>query len=113
MDIHRRSVIKAASTVGAVGFAGCIGGGLSVEETEPFSTAVNNVGLNVLVANGSSSAEEGTLSGTVDMENGGAYSERKNITVSADESEWFELRFDIDWTEQLSGGEFDYEATIE
>lgn len=114
MTVNRRTVIKRVGAIGvAVGVAGCIGDDLSVESVDTFTTAFNNVGLNVLVSNSSSSAKTGTLSGTVDLTDGGAYSDSKSITVSGDSSEWFELRFDLSWSEQISGGEFTYDVSIE
>jgi|GEM_PF-773389 hypothetical protein len=92
---------------------GGIGGGLTVDDTSAETTAFGNVVLSVAVSNTSGSSNSDTLIGQVDMTGGDTYTERRDITVDGEQSNTYELEFDIDFSESLSASEFEYSARIE
>lgn len=115
MKLTRRSIgrLCAAATIPAI--AGCAGGGssLSVEDIQAQNTSFGNVIVAVLVANDGSESGSGTLIGQVDMDGGDTYTESRSITVASGDSNTYELEFDIDLGESLSGGSYEYSARIE
>jgi len=115
--MQRREFISKTGTAGiavsVTALAGCLGGGLEVEDTEARVTGFGNVIVRVLVANSSSSSKSGTLLGQVDANGGDTYTERREITVTGDGSNTYDLEFDIAASDSLSASSFEYSAEIE
>ncbi|WP_152422585.1 hypothetical protein [Natrinema pellirubrum] len=95
------------------GNGGGIGGGLSVDNVDSQTTSFGNIVLTVSVSNSSDSSKSNTLMGQVDISGGDTYTNRRDITVSGDSSNTFELEFDIDFSESLSTSEYEYNAQLE
>lgn len=121
MGFDRRAVLKGAGVATMAVIAGCsssggtggIGGGLSVESVDSQTTSFGNVVLTVSVANSNSSSKSSTLMGQVDVSGGDTYTKRRDITVTGDSSNTFELEFDIALSESLSADQYEYTAQLE
>ncbi|MFC6766472.1 hypothetical protein [Natrinema soli] len=120
MGLTRRSMFSGVGVGTIAILAGCsgsdvggIGGGLTVDDTSAETTTFGNVVLSVAVSNTSGSSKSDALIGQVDMTGGDTYTERRDITVDGEQSNTYELEFDIDFSESLSASEFEYSARIE
>jgi len=118
--MHRRRFLGAAAAAFAVPLAGCsdspgggLDGGLEVTDVQSSTTLAGNVDLSVQVSNTSSESASATLYGEVDVDGGDTYTESRSVTVSPDGSNSYELSFDIDFSESLSGSSYEYEAWVE
>lgn len=113
MGLRRRTVLGGIGTAAASTLAGCLGGGLEIDDVDARTTSFGNVILTVAVSNGNGSSEDGTLVGQVDMSGGDTYTERRDVTVTGDGSNTYELEFDIAISESLSAAEYEYSAELE
>jgi len=115
--IQRREFVSKAGAAGITSslglLAGCISSGLQVEDTDARVTTFGNVIVRVLVANDSSSSKSATLIGQVDVKGGDTYTQRRDISVTGDGSNTYDLEFDIAMSDSLSASEFEYSAEIE
>jgi len=123
----RRRVVRSAgllSVGGLTALSGCSDaandisnggntGSLSVTDKSSDTTAFGNVVVRAVVANSGENAKSGTLVGQVEIEGGDTYTKRRNITVQGGHSSGFELKFDIDFGESLSGAKYRYNAYME
>ena len=120
MERDRRSVLGSVATGTVALLAGCSGsggggivGGLTIDDTSAETTAFGNVVLTVAISNTSGSSKTSTLIGQVDVSDGDTYTENREITVPGDDSNTYELEFDIDFSESLSASEYEYSAHLE
>lgn len=117
---RREFGLKSALAIGGIAtLAGCsevaddVTGGLEIADTQSGTTAFNNIRVVVLVQNTASGSRSGTLIGQVDIEGGDTFTERRSITVPGEGSNSYELGFDIDLSDQISGGQYRYDVWME
>lgn len=121
--MNRRGMLKSAAGVASAGglasIAGCSestqnaisSGGLEITDTESENTAFGNVVVHVMVQNTASSSKSATLVGQVDVEGGDTYTDQRDISVMGEDSNSYELEFDIDFS--LSASSYHYSAQLE
>ena len=115
--MERRDYIKSAigSTVLPITLAGCsatgLVGGLEVTGIDSTSTSFGNVIITARVENTSTEPISGELVGQVKLDTN-TYTESRNITVSPQESSSYQLEFDINLRDSLSGYQYTTEAWI-
>lgn len=122
--MRRRNLVKSIGAVAGIGLiAGCseftksagIGeqSDLEITDTDAQATTFGNVRLGVMVVNRGEKSGSATLAGQVDVQGGDTYTKRREITVSAGDSNSYTLEFDIDFAESLSADRFQYSARLE
>lgn len=115
--MERRDYIKSAigSIVLPITLAGCsatdLVGGLEVTGIDSTSTSFGNVIITARVENTSTEPVSGELVGQVKLDTN-TYTESRNITVSPQESSSYQLEFDINLRDSLSGSQYTTEAWI-
>lgn len=120
MKRDRRSVLSGVAMGTVTLLAGCsgdgdvaLGGGLTIDDTSAETDAFGNVVLTVAVSNTSGSSKSSTLIGQVDISEGDTYTETRDISVAGEDSNTYELEFDIDFAESLSANQYEYSARLE
>lgn len=122
--MERREVVKGFGVILSSGFmAGCSELGestglveqsdLQISDTEAQSTTFGNVRLGVMVVNRGEKSGSATLVGQVDVQGGDTYTNRREITVAAGDSNSYMMEFDIDFSESLSAEKYQYSARLE
>lgn len=116
--MERRTLLRLSGVgaLGTVGLSGCLDdftGGLEVTSVDHEITLFNNIELLATVENTSSDRESGTLEGEVDIHGSDLLTNRQNVAVDGDTSRVVDLHFDVRLGDQLTGGDFTYEARIE
>jgi len=111
--MNRRTFV-AAAVAGVGGLAGCLTEeGLEVASVAAETTDDGAVLGTVTVRNAISSADSGTLVGTLEFETGDEYETSEEVAVPGESTETFELPFEVEDRESLQGAEYTFSASIE
>lgn len=114
--MERRDLLKSAGvglTVISVGTAGCMETQpLEVTDTDSQSTAVGNIEIIAMVVNNSNEPASGELVTQADIQGGDTYTEREVVTVDGNSSNSYTHTHDLNLSESLSGGQYEYSAHI-
>lgn len=111
----RRGYLAGLVALPGVAVAGCaeVTGGLEVVAIDSRETTFGNIQILARVENHGSDTETGTLAGEVDLDNGSSYTERTSVTVPGDTISTESVSIDIPVSTSLSGGRYQYDASIE
>ncbi|MDF9745353.1 hypothetical protein [Natrinema salsiterrestre] len=99
--------------------AGCseslsgVTGGLEIENVDSRTTSLGDIVLTVTITNDSGSSKSSTLIGQVDISGGDTYTKRRDVTVTGDSSNTFDLGFDISFSDSLSANQYEYDTELE
>lgn len=102
-----------AALAGCSGRLRAVTGGLKIENVDSRTTSLGDIVLTVTITNDSGSSKSSTLIGQVDISGGDTYTQRRDVTVTGDSSNTFELGFDVALSESLSANQYEYNTELE
>lgn len=116
--MERRQFVQVVTASAVTSLAGCAGSGLGessleVSDVDAHNTSFGNVIVRAMVVNNSSDSLSGTLYGEVDVQGGDTYTRTRPVTLAPNDSSSYKLEFDINISESLSGGSYEYSAWVE